>query len=334
MSVYIQSIEFDLPVGILTNEEIASGSASWTAEKILSKTGIHTRHVAAENECASDFAARAAEKVLAKFDRSKVDYLIYCTQSPDYLLPTTACIIQDRLGLSTNCGTLDINLGCSGYIYGLGLARALIESSQASSVLFLTGDTYTKYINPKDNSVRTLFGDAGTATLLGKLGGIAELRDPFVYGTDGKGAGNLIVKNGGARHAFNPTSDDIVDGTGNVHTDNNLYMNGAEIFSFTSTSVPKLVKSMLEKSGRTDEDIDLYIFHQANSFMLKHLQRMIKIPTEKFFIDMEDCGNTVSSTIPIALCKAQASGRLTRGMNVMVVGFGVGYSWGATIIEW
>lgn len=333
MPAYIKAIEFELPVGTLANEAIASNSANWTAEKILDKTGIAVRHIASKTECASDFALKAAEKILKQLDKSKIDYLIYCTQSPDYFLPTSACIMQHKLELPTNCGAIDINLGCSGYVYGLGMAQALIQSGQASNILFLTGDTYTKYINPNDNSVRTLFGDAGTATLITDNDGICELNNRFVYGTDGKGWNNLIVTNGGARNPYDANSPEITDAVGNTRSDNNLYMNGPEIFAFTSKAVPKLVKETLEKNKLLDSDIDLYVFHQANSFMLKHLQRMLKIPAEKFFIDMEDCGNTVSSTIPIALHKANSSGKIKKGMTVMLVGFGVGYSWGATIIN-
>jgi len=332
MATYIANIEFYLPEKVLTNEEIAATApkeTNWTADKIFEKTGIKQRHIASETECASDLAVKAAEKLLAYVDRTLIDYVIYCTQSPDYYLPSGACIIQDRLGLSTKCGALDINLGCSGYVYGLGLAKGLIDSGQAKHILFLTADTYTKYINPRDSSVRTLFGDAGTATLLCS-DGVLELSNHFVYGTDGKGKDNLIVKNGANRCPYEPEPRGY-----NIYCDeNNLFMNGPEIFSFTSKAVPKLVNEMLDRSAMNKEGIDLFIFHQANSFMLKHLQRMMKIPDEKFFIDMEDCGNTVSSTIPIALKKFMMSGDAFNGMNIMLVGFGVGYSWGATNVKW
>ena len=331
---FISAIEYVLPDNVLTNETLASEFQNWTPDKLLAKTGIRHRHIANQDEWASDLAVKAAEKVLIGRDRSKIDYLIYCTQSPDYLLPTTACIIQDRLGLSTDCAALDINLGCSGYIYGLGLAQALIDSEQAHEVLFLTGDTYSKYINKGDNSVRTLFGDAGTATIINTSYGVAELTGPFVYGTDGKGKGNLIVPTRGARQDFVHDPEAIFD-NGNKRTINDLYMNGPEIFSFTSNSVPRIVKSLLKKSVYASmDDISLFVFHQANSFMLKHLQKMLSIPTERFVIDMEESGNTVSSTIPIALKNIMNAGRIKKHAPVMLVGFGVGYSWGGTIIQW
>jgi 3-oxoacyl-[acyl-carrier-protein] synthase-3 len=331
---FISAIEYVLPDKILTNETLAAEFPNWTAEKIFAKTGIKHRHIAAENECASDLAFKAAEKLLARVDRSKIDYLIYCTQSPDFLLPTTACILQDRLGLATNCGALDINLGCSGYIYGLGLAQALIEAGQAKEILFLTGDTYSKYINPLDNSVRALFGDAGTATLINMEYGVAELDGPFVYGTDGRGKNNLIVPTRGARQEFIPVPFLASDGD-NKRTENDLYMNGPEIFSFTSLTVPTLITQLLEKGGdKVMSDIDLFVFHQANAFMLKHLQKKLAISNEKFVVDLEETGNTVSCSIPIALKNAMNAKRIKQNAAVMLVGFGVGYSWGGTVVRW
>ena len=329
--VYIADIQYAFPSKTLGNDELASiQSSNWTPEKIFSKTGIKNRYRSDKTEFASDFAVAAAEKVLKNIDRSKIDYLIYCTQSPDYILPTNACIIQDRLGLPTSCGALDINLGCSGYIYGLGLAKALIDSGQAKNILFLTGDTYSKYINPKDNSVRALFGDAGSATLISDTG-FFELSGPFIYGTDGRGKNNLILNTRGAKKDYDPNSPEIVDFHGNSRTENDLYMNGPEIFSFTSIAVPKLVRDL---ESKTNNLVDFYVFHQANAYMLRHLQKTIKIPEDKFFIDMENCGNTVSSTIPIALKNATDTEKIKNEFNVMLVGFGVGYSWGGTIVKY
>lgn len=329
--VYISGIEYAFPKKTLGNDEISAIQSSvWSPEKIFSKTGIKNRHVSEKNEYASDFAVMAAEKIFQKIDRSKIDYLIYCTQSPEYIIPTNACIIQERLGLSTDCGALDINLGCSGYIYGLGLAKALVESKQAKNVLFLTGDTYTKYINKKDSSVRTLFGDGASATVISDSG-FFEMVGPFIYGTDGKGKNNLILNTRGTRMDYDPNSPEKIDDYGNSRTINDLYMNGPEIFSFTSNAVPKLVKNLHEKFAGS---IDFYIFHQANAYMLKHLQRLTKIPEDKFFIDMEDCGNTVSSTIPIALKNAIDTDKIKNEFNVMIIGFGVGYSWGGTVIKY
>lgn len=329
------AIRYALPEAALDNEQLASEYKGWPAEKIYEKTGIQTRRVAAPDECASDLAVRAAQALMvqASLDPSSVDFLLNCTQTPDYILPTTACVLQHRLGLPLSCGALDFNLGCSGYIYGLGLAKALIESGQARRVLLLTADTYSKLINPADKSVRTLFGDGAAATLV-LAKGKETLIGPFVYGTDGAGAGNLIVPTGGMRQRVVPQAKLVPDNSGNARTVNDLYMNGAEVFNFTLCVVPEAVKQLLAKAEIVQEAVDLFVFHQANRFMLDHLRRKLQIPAEKFVIAMEQVGNTVSSSIPIALCQAQEEGRLAPGALVMLVGFGVGYSWGATLIRW
>jgi 3-oxoacyl-[acyl-carrier-protein] synthase-3 len=243
--------------------------------------------------------------------------------------------MQDRLGLTTKCGALDFNLGCSGYIYGLGLAKGLVETNQAQNVLLITAETYSKHIHPGDKSVRTLFGDAATATLIQGSRVSEPLIGPFAYATDGNGGKNLMVPTGGLRNMrTNESAKATVDAHGNLRSQDNLYMNGAEIFTFTLLSVPASVKEILAVSGKTMDDIDLFVFHQANKFMLEHLRKKIKIPEDKFFMSFKNYGNTVSSTIPIALKDAQSEGKLKAGDLVMLVGFGVGYSWGATLIRW
>jgi 3-oxoacyl-[acyl-carrier-protein] synthase-3 len=332
---FVAAIGLALPESVLDNEQLASEYAGWSADKIYAKTGIRTRRIAAPGECASDLALRAAQDLFAReqIDVSTVDYLLYCTQTPDYILPTTACVLQHRLGVPTSCGALDFNLGCSGYIYGLGMAKALIESRQARVVLLLTADTYSRLINPADKSVRTLFGDGATATLV--LAAEHEtLIGPFIYGTDGAGAQNLMVPTGGMRRAVLAGAELVPDDSGNARTVNDLYMNGAEIFNFTLRVVPEAVEQLLTRAGVSQDGVDLFVFHQANRFMLDHLRRKLQIPVEKFVVAMEQVGNTVSSSIPIALRHAQEQGQLTPGALVMLVGFGVGYSWGATLIRW
>lgn len=326
MKAVIRTIEYYLPEAVLANEELAALYPEWTAARIEEKLGVRQRHIAAADECASDLAVQAAERLFSKagIEKSSIDYILFCTQSPDYYLPTSACIIQKRLGLSCALGAIDFNLGCSGYVYGLGLAKGLIESGQAANVLLLTADTYSKYIDPQDKSTRTLFGDAATATLVLGVESETDLIGPFVYGTDGEGAENLMVKAGGARQGCSlnkPEAGDQVPC---------LYMNGQEIFTFTLSAVPQAINSLLEKSGLSADQIDYYVFHQANVFMLEGLRRALKIPKEKFVISMRDTGNTVSSTIPIALKNTG----FAPGSTLMLVGFGVGYSWGATLIKW
>lgn len=336
MDAAITAIEYSLPRRILDNDQLAKEFADWTPEKILAKTGIRERHVATEEECASDFAIEAANRLLNSniCSRDEIDYVLYCTQSPDYFLPTTACMLQDRLELKLSCGAMDFNLGCSGYVYGLGLAKGLVESGQASRILFLTAETYSKYIHPCDKSVRTLFGDGATATLISGIESEFPVIGPFVYGTDGSGMNNLIVPTGGLRKARVQDAALISDESGNARTINNLYMNGPAIFNFTLRVVPDTVSRILAQAELEIEDIDLFVFHQASKLMLDHLQKKLKVPAERFWVAMDDVGNTVSCTIPIALKRALEAGKIRPGHLVMLVGFGVGYSWGATLVRW
>lgn len=337
MHASIAAIEYYLPPATVTTADLSSEFPDWSVAKIDEKTGIRDRHIAAEGECSSDMAVAAAGKL---FDSGacrpgEIDFVLLCTQSPDYFLPTTACLIQDRLGVPTSAGALDFNLGCSGFVYGLGLAEGLIATGQASRVLLLTAETYSKFLNPRDRSVRTIFGDAAAATLLVAEAGQVPAIGPFVYGTDGSGGPNLIVPTGGMRRPRTAESAVVAeDDTGNARSQDDLFMNGGEIFSFTIAAVPEAVGVLLKKSGLTMADVDRFVFHQANRYMLEHLRKRMKIPPEKFQLTMDHCGNTVSSTIPIGLKHAALDGRLAKGDRVMLVGFGVGYSWGATLVRW
>jgi len=339
MFAAVRAIEYHLPEGVLTNEDLAQAIPGWTPEKIASKTGIVERRFAAPEECASDLAVAAAQKLFKSgvCRPDEIDFLLFCTQSPDYFLPTTACIIQDRLGLPTTAGALDFNLGCSGFVYGLSLAKGLIETGQATNLLFLTADTYSKFLHPHDRGVRPLFGDGATATLvqarLGPPQGNLPWLGPFVFGTDGRGMNNLIVPAGGMRRPACVQTSTAAGETEPVPSSDRLYMNGPEIFTFTLQAVPAAVAALLARAQRTIAEIDLFVFHQANRYMLEHLRDKLQIPPEKFVIAMSHVGNTVSSSIPIALKEAAARQQLTPGKLVMLVGFGVGYSWAATLMR-
>lgn len=331
----IAKVAVYLPENRLTNAALADIYPGWTADKIFEKTGIRERRVCADNETAGDLAEQAAKRLFSEqgVDPIAVDFVILVTQSPDYYLPTTACTLQHRLGIPTHAGALDVNLGCSGFVYGLSLAKGLIASEIAQNVLLLTAETYTKHIHPMDKSVRTIFGDGAAATLASaaETEGIGS----FVLGTDGSGYDKLIVPAGGMR--LRPSAETALEHTdesGNTRSQNNVFMDGTEIFSFTIATVPRTVKETLEKNGLAMEEVDLFVFHQANKYMLDFLRKKCKIPEEKFYMNFEDCGNTVSASIPIALARADADGTLKPGMKVMLVGFGVGLSWGATIITW
>ncbi len=330
MKAYIKAIEYYLPEKVLTNTEIADRFPEWSAEKVANKVGITERHLSADNETAADMAYQAAEKLFKSIDgvREQIDFLMLCSQSVDYKLPSSSCILQSRLRLKTSCGAFDFNLGCSGYEYGLAVAKGLILSGIAKNVLFLTAETYTKYIHPEDKGNMTIFGDAATATLI-STEGFAEIGE-FVLGTDGSGAEGLIVKTKGARNP-NVTGNKVEDENGNIQWDDHLYMDGKAIFDFTSEVVPAMTEELLKKEILEKDDIDLWVFHQANKYMINYLRKLMCIDKDKFFIFMDKVGNTVSSTIPIALVEAQKEGRLHG--NVLLAGFGVGLSWGATILK-
>ena len=326
---YIKDIAYYLPQNTVTNEELVKEFPEWSVDKIAEKVGVLERRVVVD-ETATDLAVMAAERLFAqnKVNKEDVDFVLFCTQSPDYKLPSSACIIQDRLGLSTKCGAFDFNLGCSGYEYGLAVAKGLIAAGVSNNVLLLTGETYNKYIHPKDKGNRTIFGDGSSATII-STEGFAEIGE-FCLGTDGSGAKNLIVKTSGAR--FEDKANDLTfDEGGNPISSDHLFMDGQEIFMFTLVKVPKMMKEVLAKNNLQKEDIDLFVFHQANKYMLEHLRKKLKIDEDKFFVNLAKVGNTVSSTIPIALCDARDENKLTG--NVLLAGFGVGLSWGATIIR-
>ena len=332
MGAFIKCIEYYLPERVLTNEDLVKDFPEWSVEKVASKVGVDERHIAAAHETAGDMAEKAARLLFEKNDisPSSIDFVLLCTQSPDYFLPSTACVLQDRLSIPTSAGALDYNLGCSGAVYGLGLAKSLICSGMAHNVLLLTSETYNKYLHPSDKGNRSIFGD-GAAACLVSTQGIAEIRE-FVFGTDGAGAKNLIVKSGACRQK-EPTGIVVEDVEGHVMRDDFLYMNGGEIFNFTLNVVPPMITGLLDKNSMNKDDVDYYVFHQANKFMLNTLRKICVIPKEKFYVNLATTGNTVSSTVPIALKDCIDQEIIKPGMNVMIAGFGVGLSWGGTILK-
>lgn len=332
MKAYIKYIDYCLPEKILTNQMIADEFPEWTVEKIEKKIGIKERHVTVDGETASDLAIKAAEKLFAAndYDRHEVDYLIFVTQSPDYHLPTTACLIQTKLRLSKKITAIDINLGCSGFVTGLSLAKAIIVSGQAKNVLLLTAETYSKYMHERDKSNRTIFGDGAAATLI-SIDGFAEVGE-FVIGTDGEGAENLIVKTGGARHP-QPMNDLKFDDFGNPFSSDNLFMDGPAILNYSLDSIPQLVKDVLEKNHLEMDDINLHVYHQANIFLANLERRKLRIPQDRYYCNIEHVGNTVSSTIPIALCLAMKDGTIKDGFKILSVAQGLGYTWGGFVLK-
>ena len=260
---------------ILTNSGASIFFGNIDITKIAKSVGVNQRYVATENQTAADKACEAANKLFEEWnvDRKSIDFIIFSTQSSDYFLPASSCVLQHRLGISTTAGAFDFNLGCSGYTYGLAMAKSFIDSGLARNVLLLTGDTISKYLHPEDKN-RILFGDSATATLIFNEG-LAEIGET-VYGTDGSGAEAIIVKNCGSRHLAR-TGHEEKDGADNVRRDDYFYMNGEQVFNFTIDRVPQLIDDTLSKNNVKKEHMDYYVFHQANKFMLNTIRKVCSI---------------------------------------------------------
>ncbi len=329
---YIKAISYYLPEKVITNEELVKEFPEWSVDKVAQKVGVDSRHLAAKDETAGDMAEKAARKLFEEYqiDPKSIDFLMLCTQSPDYFLPSTACVLQNRLGIPTSAGAFDYNLGCSGCIYGMAIAKGLIAAGIAKNVLLLTAETYNKYLHPSDKSNRSIFGDGAAACLI-STEGFAEIGE-FVLGTDGSGANNLIVKTGAARQKA-ATGKFVEDDEGHIWYDDYLYMNGGAIFNFTLDAVPAMMTQILEKNGLEKDLIDYYVFHQANKFMLNTIRKVCVLPKDKFYVNLSETGNTVSSTVLIGLKDCMDNQAIKAGDKVMISGFGVGLSWGGTILR-
>lgn len=329
---YIKGISYYLPEKVVTNEELLQEFPEWSVDKVAKKVGVNSRHLAGVSETAGDMAEKAARNLFAEYGVSpeEIDFILLCTQSPDYFLPSTACILQNRLGIPTSAGALDYNLGCSGCVYGMAMAKGFIAGGIAKNVLLLTAETYNKYLHPSDKSNRSIFGDGAAACLI-STEGMAEIGD-FSLGTDGSGAEKLIVRTGAARYG-KPTGKSEVDDEGHTRYDDYLYMDGGGIFNFTLDAVPAMMKDILAKNSLTNDGVDYYVFHQANKFMLNTIRKVCVLPKDKFYVNLEETGNTVSSTVLIAMKQCLDAGTIHKGMKVMVSGFGVGLSWGGTILR-
>ena len=314
-------IALHFPELIETNADLQANNPRWDMDLIASKTGIHQRHIAGPDECSSDLGVAAAEKLFEEFDidPSTIDFLLFCTQTPDYPLPTTACLIQDRLGLPTNCGALDFNLGCSGYVYGLSICDGLIRSGAAKRILFITAETYTKLIDENDRSLRTIFGDGAAATLI-------EAHDEpslwgFKFGTDGKGANTLLATSNGFR------KEPQVAPRHRRRWKSDLYMDGPALINFTVGAIPGLIDEVLESAESSMDEIGFLLLHQATFKMLNQLQQVLEVDESRVPILLENFGNTVSSTLPILIRQMRERGDMGPELKNLMVGFGVGWSW-------
>lgn len=332
----ITACAYYVPEERLTHEELVQRFGRDVMDRIAHSSGIWERRIVRNGQCASDLALKAAEALLDNHQvaRESIDLLIFGTQTPDYLLPTTACILQDRLGLSTETAAFDINLGCSQYVYSLSVAHSMICAGLANRALVLTGDTVSRILHPQDRVNVPLFGDAGTATLVERVGEEEGFME-FVQGTDGSGYQYLIWPASGLRiPRSNKTAIEVKDKSGSVRREEDMFMDGTAIFLFTLKVVPRTVKMLLAKTGLDMDDVDLFIFHQASEYIIESSAKKLKIPREKLHYKLHDVGNSGGSTVAIALTDAWLSERIKPGMIVLLVAFGVGLSWSSTIIRW
>ena len=331
---YIAAIDYALPARQVGNSELAALHPDWQMSQVVLQTGVESRYWCDASETALDLAEVACRRLFARLDvsSSRIDAILFCTESPDHIMPPNACLLQHRLHLARNIAALDFSLACSGFVYGLYLAGALVRSGAARHVLLVTAETYSKWMHQDDRGPMTIFGDGAAATLVSAgEEGIGDCQ----MATDGGGGACLMVPAGGARLPRSPqTAEPIVGPNGNVRSAENFVMNGAAVLDFVKKEIPLLVRNLLERASLSLKDIDLVLFHQASRVTLDHLHRVLNIPTNKQYCNLARVGNLVSASIPVALRDAELAGVLQTGMRVMLVGFGVGLSWGGCIVNW
>ena len=330
-NVLVKGIVSCVPQTRIDNAALYETFGESEIKKMSKLTGIESRPVVDDQTCTSDLCFQAAEELITELDvdRSEIDGLVFISQTPDYILPPTSCVLQQRLGLSKDLAAFDVNLGCSGYTYGLWLASSLHQGN-LSKVLLLVGDTCSKFTSDQDRSTFPLFGDAGTATLIERGNSNPSY---YVLGSNGEGSKDLIIKAGGFRDPRRGNALPRVKGEdGNSRRDDELYMNGSEVFTFTIETVHPLVESLLSFSGSSKDEVDSFVFHQANAFMLKHLGNKAKISPDKLPLTMNNFGNTSSASIPLTICQKLPQAA-KESLKLALFGFGVGLSWGAALID-
>ncbi len=322
-NVEIKGIACAVPERIVNNEDYDEIFGEENVRKFISMTGVKTRHVAIDEQCASDLCYVAAKNLMERlnWEASSIDALILITQTPDYAVPATACVLQYRLGLSNDCIAFDINLGCSGYVYGLWQAATMISTQNIKRVLLLVGDTSNYGINPCDSATAMIFGDGGTATALEKTEG-KEIK--YFLKTKGSGYKYIMVPAGHARSRSQTNIDT---------SDYELSMNGADIFNFTITDVYKDLNNFISEYTVDKNDVDMFVFHQANLFIIKHLAKKLGISMEKVPVSIDRYGNTSGESIPLTLVDTLGAEQTEDTVKLLLCGFGVGLSYGGVYLE-
>jgi 3-oxoacyl-[acyl-carrier-protein] synthase-3 len=330
----VAAIEYELPAHAVTNADLAAAHPQWGMHRVVLSTGVERRHQSSEDETALDLAERACRRLLGRMelDGRAIDALLFCTHTPDHALPPNACLLQDRLGLPRSVAAFDFSLACSGFVYGLWLAKALIVSNSARSVLLVTADTYSRWVSPDDRGTATLFGDGAAATLLVKAEhGVGAIR----LGTDGSSPERVHIPAGGARMAASPDTATVVRDTwGNAKSQNHLWMNGAALLDFVKREVPELVRELVAEARTALSSYDLVLLHQGSKVTIDYVYNALNVADHQRYTNIERVGNTVSASLPILLRDAERDGLLCRGTRLLLVGFGGGLSWGACELTW
>jgi len=292
--------------------------------KVVAMAGVAARRIVDTTTCSTDLCFAAATHLIKSVDcrPETIDGLILITQTPDYFMPSSSCLLHNRLGLSKDCASFDINLGCSGYSYGLWLSAMMLSGASCRKVLLLHGETPTRYADKADRSVSLLFGDAGSATLLETSSSSTPAYWYFILKTDGAGFADLIIEAGGFRDRF--SSDP---------RKHSVAMNGANVFNFTITVLPPLIRDTLALCGMSPQEIDYYIFHQSNQFIMNHVVKRVGLQPEKVPIILKEFGNTGGPSIPLAITQGNLTRPTERPLNLMLLGYGVGLSWGSALVH-
>lgn len=332
-NVKIIGISACVPQNVSSNHDLLIDYPIEEAEKIINNIGIIEKRYVDDDTTPSDLCFKAADKLLNEMniDRSSIDILIFLSQYPDYRIPATAPILQDRLGLPKSTASFDISLACSGYVYALSNAFSYASQSGVNRVLLLVGETFSKLVSKDDKVNAPLYGDAGTATLIEKQ---SNSDSTFSLFSDGSGYKSILIKAGGARNPA--TSKNIlpeIKENGNIRADNQVYMDGLEVFNFTLKVVPSSVKDILELTSNNKDEIDFYLFHQANKFMIEFFVKKLKLDISKVPISLDTFGNVSSPTIPLTIVSRLKSDVHLKNKKLLLSGFGAGLSWGAAIIN-
>jgi 3-oxoacyl-[acyl-carrier-protein] synthase-3 len=333
-NIEIKNIEYHLPNNLVTNENLNVEYPDWDIEKVGEKSGVKSRHIASKDETALDLSIVAIEKLIANgFDLDSIDGIIFCTQSPDFIMPSNAFLIHKHFNFKSKVWAFDYNLACSGYVYGLSISRGMISTGLANNILLINADTYSKYINEGDRSTRVLFGDGAAVTVVGKS------KEPkfidVILETAGSEYESFYIPAGACRIQKSANTSLISeDRSGNLKSLENIQMNGFAVWKFISNKVPHQIKELLQRNNLSNNDIDFFGFHQASKLTLDSLIKSLGLKSETVYSNLSDKGNTVSASIPILLKDAIDNNKLVRGDLMLLSGFGVGLSWGSALMKY